>query len=41
MNEYNNSGDMTPLIADEKAGKIVYEDTYNPGENLENILGLN
>ena len=30
-----------PGIGDEKAGRIIYEDTYKSGENLENILGEN
>ena len=32
---------FTPGVADEKAGKIVYEDTYLPREKLDDILGLN
>jgi hypothetical protein len=37
MNAYPNG--TIPKAADIKAGKIVYEDTYQPGENLDNILG--
>jgi len=29
-----------PGVADIKAGKLVYEDTYNPGEKLDDILGM-
>ena len=29
-----------PGVADEKAAKIIYEDTYQPGENLDDILGI-
>ncbi len=31
----------TPGVADEKAAKVIYEDTYQVGEVLDNILGTN
>ena len=31
---------FTPGVADIKAGKIIYEDTYLPREKLDDILGL-
>lgn len=31
---------IKPGIADEKAGKIIYEETYNPGENIDDVLGI-
>lgn len=35
-----NPNGALPKVADIKAGKIVYEDTYNPGERLDDILGM-
>jgi hypothetical protein len=32
---------LKPGLADEKAGKLLYEETYSAGEKLENILGIN
>jgi hypothetical protein len=32
---------IAPGLADEKAGKLLYEETYSAGEKLENILGIN
>jgi len=31
----------TPGVADKKAGKIIYENTYLPREKLDDILGMN
>jgi hypothetical protein len=30
----------SPGLADEKAGKLIYEETYSAGEKIENILGI-
>jgi hypothetical protein len=32
---------ISPGVADKKAGQIIYEETYSPRENLDNILGMN
>mgnify|MGYP001566158384 FL=1 len=32
---------VNPGVADEKAGKIIYENTYLPREKLDDILGMN
>ena len=31
---------LKPGLADEKAARIVYEDTYLGGERLDDILGM-
>ncbi|MFH1310919.1 MAG: hypothetical protein ABIH65_00755 [Nanoarchaeota archaeon] len=40
MNISEGYGRKTPGVADVELGKIVYEETYAPGESMNNILGL-
>jgi hypothetical protein len=40
MNQYNYTGDVLPLAADIKQAKLIYENTFNAGENPDKILGM-
>jgi hypothetical protein len=38
---YSDGSLLTPGVADEKAGKLLYEETYSAGDKIEDILGFN